>query len=738
MGQDSRPAASKTATLSQQVEVRLKMLPKNNSRREARRAAPAVLACALALALAACSGDDDDGTYLPIAASADTFTLAAGQNGQVLGNDTLGGAAAVAGAGGNVVFSLAISAMPAGFSVVNGLITVFPGAMPGTYTFPYNICEAANTGNCANANATVTVPAPPIVAMADTANLALGGSADVLANDTLGGAPATAATVMVTATTSPMPAGITLSAGGVLAVDTTAVAGNSVINYRICQTVAPANCATAAANVTVTAAGMITGRAIDSATAQGVAGVRVGAGGRSTTTDATGAFRLDGVGTGSRLSVVFSSDTHAETARIASVAATGSTDVQARLVRIGTTADVAVDTGGTVTLTGSPARVVLAPASVQRADGSIPTGNVTVRLTPINPASDTAVMPGDFTTVVGGVSTPIESFGAMEVRLTDSAGAALNLRAGQTAALRIPLASRAALPPATIPLFHFDSAAGRWVQEGTATLAGTGANRYYEGTVSHFTVWNADQVMNTVRVSGCVADALGVRVAGALVASDGIDYSGSSTITTDANGNFTIPIRLNSTATLVGLSNGLLTNTLSAGPYAADTQLTNCLALGQTGAGVTMKLTWGAAPGDLDSHLYTPSGAHVYFSRKGNLLAEPFANLDVDDTDSFGPEVITLTRLMVGTYKYYVNNYSGFSSGSFTNATARVELNVPGRSAELFTPPTVDEPGSTRVWTLFELDIDAQCNVTVRRVPGFSASAPTQPATSTPQYCTRP
>ena len=31
----------------------------------------------------------------------------------------------------------------------------------------------------------------------------------------------------------------------------------------------------------------------------------------------------------------------------------------------------------------------------------------------------------------------------------------------------------------------------------------------------------------------------------------------------------------------------------------------------------------------------------MYFSRKGSLPAEPFANLDVDDTDSFGPRTIT-------------------------------------------------------------------------------------------------
>jgi len=110
----------------------------------------------------------------------------------------------------------------------------------------------------------------------------------------------------------------------------------------------------------------------------------------------------------------------------------------------------------------------------------------------------------------------------------------------------------------------------------------------------------------------------------------------------------------------------------------------------------------------------------------------------VDDTSSFGPEVITITKLMVGTYKYYVHNFSGFNNGPIAASSARVELNIPGRNAELFAPPTTGETSSTQVWNLFELDVDAQCNVTVRRVPGYADLEPTPPVATTPVYCVRP
>ena len=47
-------------------------------------------------------------------------------------------------------------------------------------------------------------------------------------------------------------------------------------------------------------------------------------------------------------------------------------------------------------------------------------------------------------------------------------------------------------------------------------------------------------------------------------------------------------------------------------------------------------LTWGSSPSDLDSHLEGP-GYHVFYSNKTGKNAE----LDVDDTTSYGPETVT-------------------------------------------------------------------------------------------------
>jgi hypothetical protein len=55
-------------------------------------------------------------------------------------------------------------------------------------------------------------------------------------------------------------------------------------------------------------------------------------------------------------------------------------------------------------------------------------------------------------------------------------------------------------------------------------------------------------------------------------------------------------------------------------------------------------LTWGATPSDLDSYLFGPPSANNYHVFYASDNAPPYANLDLDDTDSFGPETITITQ----------------------------------------------------------------------------------------------
>lgn len=90
---------------------------------------------------------------------------------------------------------------------------------------------------------------------------------------------------------------------------------------------------------------------------------------------------------------------------------------------------------------------------------------------------------------------------------------------------------------------------------------------------------------------------------------------------------------------------------------------------------VRIVLTWDDTPGDEDSHLFTPSEGHVCYYEK----EIPGANLDVDDTDGYGPETVTITDMEQGVYKYYVADFTHCSTNevksremSESDATVRV------------------------------------------------------------------
>jgi len=73
-------------------------------------------------------------------------------------------------------------------------------------------------------------------------------------------------------------------------------------------------------------------------------------------------------------------------------------------------------------------------------------------------------------------------------------------------------------------------------------------------------------------------------------------------------------------------------------------------------------LNWGATPEDLDSHLNTPSiegqPYHIFYSDQGNATSAPYAALDHDVTEGYGPETMTIYQMFDGTYQYYIHNYS--------------------------------------------------------------------------------
>jgi len=117
-------------------------------------------------------------------------------------------------------------------------------------------------------------------------------------------------------------------------------------------------------------------------------------------------------------------------------------------------------------------------------------------------------------------------------------------------------------------------------------------------------------------------------------------------------------------------------------------------------------LTWGENPRDIDSHLWTPSISgytyHVYFASKGSENSPPYAELDVDDVTSYGPENITIKRLFPGTYYYSVYHYAG--SGTITTSGANVK--VLGSEAEVLYSLNVPtgSAGSNWWWNVLSIN----------------------------------
>lgn len=332
--------------------------------------------------------------------------------------------------------------------------------------------------------------------------------------------------------------------------------------------------------------GTVTGQVISSATNTPVNGATVrtdAATAGTATTAADGKFSVSAP-VGDRTIVRVEANGFVNAFPIARVTTGQTTNLGVKLVPIAVTETLSVGAGGTVS--SSTARVTIPANSLVPQSGGTPAGSVNVSLTPLNPAVDTTLMPGGFNGISagGGSTRPIESFGALLIDIRDSAGTRYNLAPGKTATIRIPVGTQSADPPTTIPLWFFDETAGVWREEGTATLQGSGSNRFYEGNITRVTYWNADLVLDSIVVKGCVKDANGQPVANALVQTEGIDYTGVAYDSTAADGTFSVAMRKNSRAKL-----GLFefdqqtfnivpfSNTVNVGPSATDITLPTCL-----------------------------------------------------------------------------------------------------------------------------------------------------------------
>lgn len=427
---------------------------------------------------------------------------------------------------------------------------------------------------------------------------------------------------------------------------------------------------------TTPATGSLSGRVLASADLAAVADATVSVGSRSARTAADGSFTLTEVPAAARALLRVSASGYVDALVATPVTAGQTVQANARLLREAAAQSVDAASAAVVQATGSAARVELPAASlVNAATGAAVGGTVTVSVTPIDPARDPATMPGDYSV---SDTQRIESFGAIQVNLRDAAGNALNLKTGSTATIRIPLSTRSATPPASIPLYWFNETTGRWVQEGTATLAGSAPNQYYEGQVSHFSTWNADMPQDTIYVNGCVADNSGKRLSGAMVTTSGIDYSGSAYDLSKTDGTFRVAIRKGGTASLwAELLN--TSNTVVVGPSQVDITLPDCVVI--SGTALAPQVVQQPA------NFQAETGAAAYFSvvaTGSRPLGYQWQRNGVNIAGATAEWLLlqNLNAADAGTYTVKVSN----AAGSATSAGATLTVAAPQAPAIALAP----------------------------------------------------
>lgn len=146
---------------------------------------------------------------------------------------------------------------------------------------------------------------------------------------------------------------------------------------------------------------------------------------------------------------------------------------------------------------------------------------------------------------------------------------------------------------------------------------------------------------------------------------------------------------------------------ISIGGRTTDNQdgvITPVIKRGQT----RIVLTWGSQPKDLDSHLTgvlpDSSPFHTFYKSKQAYYANvKYADLDLDDTTSYGPETTTIYEETDGTYAFYVHDFTNrtkTSSTALSASGAQVKVYREDSLLETFNVP-VNQGGT--LWTVFTM-----------------------------------
>jgi hypothetical protein len=252
--------------------------------------------------------------------------------------------------------------------------------------------------------------------------------------------------------------------------------------------------------------------------------------------------------------------------------------------------------GGVINIPGG-AKISFPANAVATKTGGAYTGIVQVYAQYLDPtdAKTTFNMPGDLRGInVAGKEQVLSTFGMLAVQLEDQSGQELQVSDGSSVDISMPLpANQAAACPTSIPLWHFDVANARWVEEGTAQKIGN----EYVGSVKHFSFWNCDFPYDRINLEGKVfLGDLQHPLAGAEVwvgiTGNGIGW-GCGHGNTDDYGHFSGGVPKDETLELSvfiwGVCGGTAIYTQTIGPFSSDATLPPIIISNATQQSITVQ-----------------------------------------------------------------------------------------------------------------------------------------------------
>ena len=189
------------------------------------------------------------------------------------------------------------------------------------------------------------------------------------------------------------------------------------------------------------------------------------------------------------------------------------------------------------------------------------------------------------------------------------------------------------------------------------------------------------------------------------------------TVTTNATGQYNTTTAVVGTYTLMVQATGFFTVyydnfVVSSGVLTTIPPITIVQTLANSVFRIV--LTWGVNPSDLDSHLTGPTASsntrfHIYYSNDtyNPSNAVPIVILDVDDTNSYGPETTTINTFQNGLYRFSVHNYSDQSTNGgseIKSSPAKVDVYGTTGLIKTYTAPTFITGGGN-TWIVFEMTV---------------------------------